>query len=276
MTSTNKKRIKFLTALNKMLHAHKLDGVDYNWEYPANAKEWQNWYKLIFQSKKVLLPKKFSSDLADFARDSATSNDEYGDNIVTFTMYADPNHFKVVAQYKLLEVADFLHCMVYDMHQRHSTIQFAESSIALAVDSFRNAVDSRGQNLLGKWTLGVPFYGRDTINGEPMAYYDIAKKISPPQKRLTNCYHGGANVQYSRMLDDDHRDTLGRQYYNSQNTIRMKTHLAMESNIGGLMIWELGQDIQPFGRESLLYAIAGCDNDDDRFSGIVGGVQSEL
>jgi chitinase len=263
MASTPKKRTKFLNALNKLLTEHQLDGVDYNWEYPASSAEWKNWYKLIVQSKQVLLSPASSGD--DDKNSNSNGNNH---NIVTFTMYADPNHFKIIKEHRLLEAADYVHCMVYDYRQRHSTIQFAEQAIGMALSYFGGK-----KPLIHKWTLGVPFYGRDYINGEPMAYYDLAKALVDQQLRNrqsaahSNCYDrvSNQNVLFTELADDDTRDVVGRQYFNSQQTIRMKTHMANTSEVGGVMIWELGQDVQPFGVQSLLYGVFGCDvrHDDD-------------
>lgn len=107
MTKTRKTRVKFLAGVNKLLVDYKFDGVDYNWEYPRNYIEWKNWGHLLRESKGVLLENKSK-------------------NTVTFTMYLDKKHFQVIDQYKLLEHADYLHCMAYDSRGKHSTIEFAQ------------------------------------------------------------------------------------------------------------------------------------------------------
>ena len=54
MASTKKRRKIFLNALNAIFQEYKLDGVDYNWEYPTSAKEWGDWALLMKESKAVL------------------------------------------------------------------------------------------------------------------------------------------------------------------------------------------------------------------------------
>lgn len=88
-----------------------------------------------------------------------------------------------------------------------------------------------------QWTLGLPFYGRDTRTGEPKAYYELA----------------GSVVQSGRGRTGDQ---IGSVFFNSHRTLRRKIQLAREGGAGGVMIWELGQDVQPFNRsESLMNAI---------------------
>lgn len=88
-----------------------------------------------------------------------------------------------------------------------------------------------------QWTLGLPFYGRDINTGEPKAYYELA----------------GSVVQSGRVRTGDQ---IGSVYFNSHRTLRRKIELAREGGVGGVMIWELGQDTQPFNRsESLMSAI---------------------
>ena len=54
MTSSKKRRKAFLHVLNAIFQEYKLDGVDYNWEYPNSAKEWADWALLMKESKLVL------------------------------------------------------------------------------------------------------------------------------------------------------------------------------------------------------------------------------
>jgi GH18 family chitinase len=169
-------------------------------EYPANGKEWENWGLLLKESKETLL----------------NNGENTGKSIVTLTMYLDKRHFEVIQHFNLLANADFLHCMAYDARGRHSTYEFAQMGINLAVSSLGPYSK--------KWTLGVPFYGRDVRTGEAKAYYDILPRLQNNQSDLTS-------------------DNI---YFNSQSMLSKKVKLAYNSDISGVMIWELGQDKQPF------------------------------
>lgn len=45
-------------------------------------------------------------------------------------------------------------------------------------------------------------------------------------------------------------------FYNSGFTLKEKIALSVSAGIGGVMIWEVGQDVQPFNRsDSLMSAV---------------------
>ena len=215
-------RALFLTNLNTLLTKYSLDGVDYNWEYPRNDEEWRAWYSLMKESKEQLLLD--------------------GKAIVTFTIYLDPNHYRVISEYKLMDVADFVLCMAYDQNGKHSTEAFFSSGIDYAL---------RFKIPLSKFVNGLPFYGRDTRNGEPKTYGELIPKIEAK--------FGNAAFDISAdsvQTKHGHFDTVHHQYYNARNTIAFKTQEALRRRIGGVMIWELGQDVQPVSdARSLLTAI---------------------
>lgn len=86
-----------------------------------------------------------------------------------------------------------------------------------------------------QWTLGLPFYGRDVNTGEPKAYYELTEPLallSVPERTKT--------------------DIVESVYFNNYDTLRQKIKLARDRKAGGVMIWELGQDIQPFNRSNSL------------------------
>ena len=140
--------------------------------------------------------------------------------IISYTIYLDKSHYIVTMNNNILPHADFVHCMAYDNTDKkgHSTIKFAQQGLAWANEIFKEQKD--------KFTLGLPFYGRSKINMEPMTYYDIAPHLKGKNKNITNVYKD--------------------QYFNSQYTLSKKIKMAVDAGVGGIMIWELGQDRQPF------------------------------
>eukprot|EP00758_Cryptobia_borreli_P018615 Tbor_TRINITY_DN712_c0_g1::TRINITY_DN712_c0_g1_i1::g.3323::m.3323 len=215
VVSTARARQNFLQALNNLLLEYEFDGVDYNWEYPRNEGEWLNWGKLMSESKRYLLG---------------------GLNVVTFTMYQDPKHAQVIRETTLLNDADYVHCMSYDyVPGKHSTYRFAEKGVTMALTQMapRNSNISVISAAAKKFTLGLPFYGRDVHNGTPQTYADISK-----------------------MIMSSSVNQVGDMYFNSVSLIRKKTRLAKERGLGGVMIWELGQDIQPMSlSNSLMWGV---------------------
>ncbi|HYC83621.1 MAG TPA: glycosyl hydrolase family 18 protein [Chryseosolibacter sp.] len=115
---------------------------------------------------------------------------------------------------------DFLNLMVYDggSGADHSPYSYAVSSLDYWVNT-------RGLPA-SKAVLGVPFYAR------------------PSWKAFRTLVAEGANP---------FADTYNGDYYNGITTIKSKTNLAFDRNIGGIMFWEISQDAS--GANSLISAI---------------------
>lgn len=124
-----------------------------------------------------------------------------------------------------LAALDRIHLMAYDHPDRHATFEQAQND----VDQFlRRGVSP------GKIVLGLPFYGRARAkSGEAMTYADIARRWRPAS---------GA-------------DEVEGMYYNGPNTLARKTRWSRENGLGGVMIWEVGQDLPATDQASLLRAV---------------------
>ncbi len=122
------------------------------------------------------------------------------------------------------EAVDRIHIMAYDHEgERHSTWEQAKADVKKFLD--RGVAKE-------KLCLGLPFYGRVMKDHKiEMSYADIFKKHKP--------------------LPDV--DEAGGVYFNGVSTIRRKARYARETGLGGVMVWELGQDTD--GTGSLLRAI---------------------
>ena len=194
MTAKAVRRVKFLEALEAILVEYGFDGVDYNWEYPANEAEWASWKSLLKESKERLL------------RGQSVP-------VVTFTIYVDPMHYRHITQKRIIDEADYVLAMAYDQHGEHSTMSFYQSSIDLAREH---------KVPLSKFVPGLPFYARHVRNGEPKTHQELINMKVP--------FKGSYVGQY---------------YWNPPDVLEQKTRMARAAGLAGVMIWELGQDIQP-------------------------------
>lgn len=124
-----------------------------------------------------------------------------------------------------LEALDRIHLMAYDHPDRHATFEQAQKD----VDQFlRRGVSP------GKIVLGVPFYGRRRAKSDDaMAYADIMRRWRPAPAV----------------------DEVEGMYFNGPTTLARKTRWARENGLGGVMIWEVGQDLPPTDSASLLRAV---------------------
>lgn len=128
--------------------------------------------------------------------------------------------------------ADYLHMMTYDQPGRHSTFQFAKVAVEQALTIFPAEAHPR-------LTLGLPFYSRNTRSGDWKTYEDLIQqhKITPEM------------------------DEVGEEYFNGINMMKHKTNFAFEQNLGGVMIWEVGQDcrVNPVTRSGTTH-VSTCPN----------------
>jgi chitinase len=121
-----------------------------------------------------------------------------------------------------IKAVDAVHLMSYDADGEHSTIEQSQADI--------NRLKQAGVPP-EKILLGLPFYGRGITD-----------------RNLTKTY--AEIVSTGKPTDADVMDGL---YFNGPTTIRNKTRLAMDQGLGGIMIWEIGQDAP--GEKSLLKVI---------------------
>jgi GH18 family chitinase len=116
---------------------------------------------------------------------------------------------------------DHVQVMAYDHPGRHSTLDGAKADL----DRLARAGASAD-----KLVLGLPFYARHVTDGSK-----------------TRAWRERSDAD----LDADERDGY---FFNGRATIRAKVRLARERRLGGVMIWELGQDAE--GDRSLLRTIS--------------------
>ena len=119
-----------------------------------------------------------------------------------------------------LPFVEAVHVMAYDQGTPHASFEGMKRDL------------SRWKKIAPreKLVVGLPFYGRNAGN-KAMTYEDIVRRFKPaPDSDLAGGYH-----------------------FNGPATIRKKAEYVRKEGLGGVMIWELGQDAK--GKHSLLRAI---------------------
>uniref|UniRef100_A0A7S2U5I3 GH18 domain-containing protein n=1 Tax=Lotharella oceanica TaxID=641309 RepID=A0A7S2U5I3_9EUKA len=151
--------------------------------------------------------------------------------------YPDGQQEQIIQHLGLFRSMDLIHSMSYDQRGEHSTFALAE----------RTVHNWRAAGLpLSQLCLGVPFYSRHVQTGDWKTYEEL--------------------VRNNPNLDPG-VDRVAGHYFNGVAMIKKKTKHAKEVwGLGGVMIWELGQDVKPSSPQSLLKAIAdvvreGADTD---------------
>lgn len=133
-----------------------------------------------------------------------------------------------------LQVFDFINIMSYDATGpwnpsspgQHSSFNYSKEGMRF----WNNTVGISKEKL----TLGVPFYGYSFVNSTTAHAVTYSEMVSN-------------NVNNADL------DQVGSTYYNGRPTIASKVNLVVDEKLGGIMIWELGQDA--FNDYSLLKTI---------------------
>ena len=202
---SKKARARFVAALLALCEENGLDGVDYNWEYPG------------YDFRRGYLPeeeiRRDYEGLIKLLRETRAAFDASG-RALTLAYYPDGRQERLLNELGAPALVDAMHMMAYDQGGEHSTWEFAEEKAR------------QGAKLLppAKVTLGLPFYGRDIRTGDWKSYEDLVQAHLP----------------------GPHQDRVGThehtQYFNSPALISRKTRFARRLGLGGVMIWEVGQD----------------------------------
>jgi chitinase len=203
-------RRRFVAELVALCDEYGFDGVDYNWEYPGYA--FGTGYKAQPEVDADY------AGLRGLLEDTHAAFEGSG-RAITMAYYPDGRQESLFAAGGYAQWVDLMHMMAYDQSgEHHSTLEFGRK------------VAAQGAKLLPapQVTLGLPFYGRDSATGDWVTYEDIVQQypIKPSTDSVTKKGTGG-------------KVSLG---FNGVQTIRAKVRYAIELGLGGVMIWEVGQD----------------------------------
>ena len=220
MARNDNLRDTFCDNVIQFVDEYNIDGIDFG-EYPHSDEEWFGLFQIINELK-LKMP----------------------NIIITMAFYPGQEEIfhsnEALNDFKVHDNVDLFSMMAYDNIQKgklskHSTFEFAVKSIDNAIN---NGIPSH------KLVLGLPFYGRHQLNGDWKTYQEIIDEL---MKLEMNGLKG-------RIKDINEWDEF---YYNGYSMIVKKTMYALNAKIGGVMIWECGQDtnLESF---SLLNAIRGA------------------
>lgn len=193
VAKTGESRRAFARTLATYMESHGYLGVDLDWEFPSNSKEWKNYGKLLEEIRK-----------------------EIGNaRLLTLDVGSLPPLFFPLKS--VLEAVDWVNVMAYET-----------GILKLGVYAFAWS-ESFPKNRL---VLGVPMYG-----------------WSAPAVPHT--------LPFAALVEDlgasPISDAVGEYEYNGTPTVAKKTELARDH--GGVMFWQLAQDLRP-GDCSLLLSAA--------------------
>jgi len=212
MSRKSSGRKRFLQELAELIEKYDLDGVDYNWEYPGYSFGRGYLSEAEVDADYKGLAKLVSSTRKMFQKRGWDSK------VITLAYYPDGRQEKLFKQYGIAEHADLLHMMSYDQGgAQHSSMELGTKSA------------DQGKAILPalQLTMGVPFYGRHSRTGDWTTYEDLVQR------------HWPLGAEMDSVQAPDGGATIG---FNGVETIRAKTTYSLQHGLGGVMIWEVGQD----------------------------------
>ena len=261
-TSTPELREIFIDNIISICETYDYDGVDIDWEQPANTTEKNNLTTFITELRQAF-------------------DDLYPDWIISMAVPVSNWSGQYYDFNQLKQSVDFFNAMTYDIHGSWTNHAGHNSPLYQSPPGDPDGSVNTGINYLvntrgiesTKVNVGIPFYGKEyNTSGINQAFTgDVVS-------RLYNEYHGLINNGWNYIWDSN-----GQVPYlqnTSQNkiitiddslSVSIKSGYAISNNLGGLMIWALGYDYIG-GEQKLIqsmkynYLTASVDPISDQYS----------
>ena len=253
---TDSSRARFARTAVDLLEAHKLDGLDLDWEYPGQPGE-NNVYRTEDTKNFTRLLRTVRRHLDEQGeRDGRTGDDHY---LLTIAAGADAGYLAHTNMAAAHEPLDYVNLMTYDFHGswsahtgHHANLyppaepDTLQRSAAAAVNRFVKAGVPPE-----KLVLGVPFYGRgwsgveaqndglyqryDTSRGS-YSYDTLANHLAE-RPGVTRQWDAAAQAPTLWNADSSLLIT-----YETPRSLRAKAHFVQSRDLGGVMYWEHNAD----------------------------------
>ncbi|KAJ0170307.1 hypothetical protein K1T71_014235 [Dendrolimus kikuchii] len=252
MASDPELRQTFIKSVMVFLDNYKFDGLDLDWEYPTKRgglpEDRTNFISLVKELKEAFEPKGY---------------------ILTAALGAGKTTMDTAYDLaKLSRYLDLLHMMCYDYHGTwdgvvgaNAPLRGLDSEDFLSVEYTIKYMLDHGVSPY-KLVLGLPMYGRTFILTNPdekriqfgrtavhstgfrgpftgedgfFGYNEICLEITNATSKWTHHWHRQSSTPYLR--DGDRVIS-----YDNPRSIAMKVRMAIQYNLGGLMVWSIDTD----------------------------------
>jgi len=253
MAADPTKRAVFIQSVIDLLVKYNFDGMDFDWEYPAdrggNPYDKENYITVITELKNALAPRGLMLTCATAV---GASTVEHG--------------FDVAAMSKIF---DQIHIMAYDFHGTwetftgHNAPLFSNPNIESG-DQLTLNIDYAVRNYIAKGAdpskliLGMPLYGHGFTLNDPSknGYYEMASQPIPAGPFTQQSGTWGYNEICDRFTSDPGWTIVRDPYYQApyaykgslwigyddQESMKAKAEYAAYMNLGGAMVWSIETD----------------------------------
>jgi chitinase len=249
---TDTSRATFVKSAIDYLEQHQLDGIDLDWEYPAQRGA-GNIYRAVDKSNFTFLLRDMRAALNEIGlRDQK----EY---LLTIATGANQRYLDLTEMDQAQQYLDFINIMSYDFvtgssdttaHQANlfpsNTIKASHISVSESV-----AWHQAAGIPIEKLVMGVPFYGR--------RWMGVDSTAGGLHQASTS---GGGGVSYHQIMDYLEKDKTYQRYwdeeaqapylwhpgdrqfitYDDPQTLQRKADFIKEKGMGGAMFWQYGSD----------------------------------
>jgi chitinase len=235
------KRATFISSAIRLLNNLGLDGIDIDWEYPANQIDAKNY---------VLLLQEMRTALTHYQQQKGESNPY----LLTCAVPCGEDKYCLLELSKMSQYLDWFYLMAYDFagswssktsHQ--SNLYGSEISIAKAVNYYLS------QNVPpNKLVLGCPIYGRSFANTNGIGHSFQGVGEGNWEKGVYD--YKNLPLQGSQEYVDEHQvasycyssTTRELVSYDNPDVVRIKSNWCCQYGLRGIMFWELSADhLQP-------------------------------
>lgn len=249
---TDSSRALFARTAVDLLDEHDLDGLDIDWEYPAQPGE-DNVYRPEDEKNFTLLLRTVRRHLDEQAKqDGRSENESY---LLTIAAGADTDFVEHTNMAAVHEPLDFVNLMTYDFHGEWSdhTGHLANLYPPAVPDTMQRSGAAAVELFLeagvppSKLVLGVPFYGRGWAGVEPQNdglyqpyvesrggfSYDTLANHLAEQPGFTRQWDAAARAATLWNADSSLLIT-----YEIPRSLRSKAYFVRSRGLGGIMYWQ--------------------------------------
>jgi chitinase len=244
---TEEGRKKLTASGIDFLMKYKLDGLDYDWEYPAFPGD-NNPYRPEDKENFVAMLKSFREALDSLGN---LQDKHYLSTIASggFREYLEVNDLA-----KAQEYLDFINIMAYDFYTAGDAMTGHHANLFPNGSKGRSAQTTVQEHIefgvpAGKLVLGVPFYGRMWKNVPPHenGLFQAGEfKMGLPYVQI---YALSTNSAYTRFWDKNasapylysKKDSTWITY-EDEESLALKMNYVKEQGLAGVMFWEMSED----------------------------------
>jgi GH18 family chitinase len=207
----------FIIDCLELCNKFNLDGIDLNWEFPT-----------ISWNGQTPLP----NDIENFTLLVKEMRDIFKDKLITIATHVNAKYMNIG---ELEKYVDFFNVMCYDLgegekFQYHNAIDDQYFNIMDSIKIYKNILQDTN-----KYVMGIPLYIR----------YNHKTKYTPINKvdfsNPNYIINKGDVIPFLYEIVDYKLIPIGS--FEDEESIKVKSNIIRDNNLGGFMIWNLAHDI---------------------------------